>query len=80
MKAPLLPDNILKRISTSDRKAMGKAGLTSEEAALASDVRSERALQRLINSELTRRQGDGQLVYNWSRMDKKTTCKIGWPD
>jgi hypothetical protein len=72
----ILPENILSKMSPADRKKIGKAGVTSEEAALKQIVKSEGELQKLINNELNRR----EIWFAWSRMNKRTTSKIGTPD
>lgn len=71
-----LPDNILRRMSPQDRKPMGKAGMTSDEALTKAIARSERDLQGQISNWLNLK---GIWFYN-ARMDKKTTAKVGTPD
>src|ERR1043165_8946289 len=75
-KATVLPNNYLKCLSAKDRKALGKAGLTAEEAIAAYEAKSERELQRQIVS-LLRLKGIEPIV---SRMDKRTSNNIGTPD
>jgi hypothetical protein len=72
----LLPDKILRLLSSADRRSLGKAGLTAEEAFDAARVKSERDLQNLIESYLNLR----GIVAIRSRMDKKTTTPAGTPD
>ena len=72
----IIPDNILKLISPADRKALGKAGLTAEEAMARCQVRQERDLQNLLKNLLSHR----GIWYAWTRMDKKNTSKLGTPD
>lgn len=76
MKSNLLPPNILKCLSTSDRRSLGKAGMTPEEALSKQVVKSERELQKHIVA-LLRFKG---IEPNVSRMDKRTTHRVGWPD
>ncbi len=71
-----LPENILKRMTPSDRKFMGKAGVTSAESQERFNVANERQLQKLLSNELHRR----GIVFGWSRSDKSTSYTAGWPD
>lgn len=71
-----LPDKVLVCMSPADRKRLGKAGMTSDEAQAQIEARSERELQRQINNLLCLH----DFIFNWSRSDKRTTCKLGWPD
>lgn len=72
----LLPDKVLRLLSPADRRSLGKAGLTAEEAVLAGRVKVERDLQNLIESYFRLR---GVFAIR-SRMDKKTTTPVGTPD
>jgi hypothetical protein len=76
----MLPDNILKAMPVEERRKLGKAGMTSDDAQLKLEATSERILQRQINGWLRIQQSEGRLIFNWNRSDKRTTCKIGWPD
>lgn len=70
----VLPENILKCMSPADRKAIGQ--MTASEASAKSEAKSERDLQQQIIS-LLRLKG---IEPNVSRMDKRKTDRVGWPD
>lgn len=73
---PLLPANFLKCISAEDRKKLGKAGWTPEEALAKATVKNERDLQgKIVN--LLRLKGIEPL---WHRTDKRSHATVGWPD
>lgn len=72
----VLPEHILKRMSPTDRKQLGKAGMTAAEAADKAQVKNERDLSKLIVNYL-RLHGIEPLVH---RTDKKSTATKGWPD
>ena len=76
MNPVILPDNILKRMSAADRKLMGKAGITADEAALKCVARSERDLQRIVIAWL-RHRGYTVIV---SAMHMATSNNVGTPD
>lgn len=71
-----LPDNIKKMMRPEDRKSLGVAGLTNEEAIQRAQVKSERDLQKLIEA-LLRLKGVEPIR---SRMDRKTSNNLGTPD
>lgn len=72
----VFPPNILKCMSPADRKALGKAGLTPEEALQKAETKSEKELQSLIVA-LLRLKGIEPIV---SAMNKRTTNNVGLPD
>lgn len=72
----LLPDKILRLLSPADRRSLGKAGLTAEEAVLAGRIKAERDLQNLIETYFNLR----GIVAIRSRMDKATRTPVGTPD
>lgn len=76
MNSALLPPNFLKCLTTEDRKALGKAGLTPEEALSKAQNKNERDLQGKI-VQLLRLKGIEPL---WHRTDKRSHATIGWPD
>jgi hypothetical protein len=63
-------------MSPSERKKLGKSGLTADEISAMTKVKSERHLQRMISSDLLRR----GIYYIWQRTDKKATASKGMPD
>lgn len=71
-----LPPNFLKLMSEKDRKSLGKVAQTPEETNEKLDAKYEKELQRDCCNLLTLR----GIEYNVSRMDKKKTDKVGWPD
>jgi hypothetical protein len=75
-ESKILPDKILRLLSPADRRSLGVAGLTADEALDAARIKSERDLQNLIESYLNLR----GVVAIRSRMDKKTRTKKGTPD
>lgn len=71
-----LPDSILRRMSKEDRKALGRGGMTVDEAFAKADVKKEAELQNMLVSLLTR----NGIICNRSRMDKRKTDMVGFPD
>lgn len=69
-----LPENILRRMKPSDRKAMGL--LTSEEAGAKCVAKSEKELQQQISGLLDLR----GIPYARQRMDRRSNVVEGWPD
>ena len=76
MKSTLLPDNVLKRMSPSDRKRLGKSGRTAEDCKRDHAHVSEREIHRQIEQWLNSK----GIVFRHDRMDRKTTGTVGWPD
>lgn len=75
-KKEILPNNVLRRMSTEDRKPMGKSGITIQEAQAKGDLRREKDLQRNMENLLRQR----NLFFVRSRMDRRTTTRKGTPD
>lgn len=76
MTGPLLPNNILDKMTREDRERLGKVGKTTSEIDQATAVKLERELHKLMQNELNRR----QIFAVHSRTDKKTTQQPGVPD
>ncbi len=72
----LLPESFLRCLSAEDRKSLGKGGQTEEETLLKAKIRNEKELQRVCLGLLTLR----GIVFDVSRMDKRKTDVVGWPD
>ncbi len=72
----VVPEAWLKCMSPEDRKAMGKAGMTAEEAIAKFTAKNERQLQSQIVN-LLRLKG---IEVCWHRTDKKSAATVGWPD
>jgi hypothetical protein len=72
----IIPENLLRCVNPADRKKLGPAGQTAEEAMQAFTIRSEKDLQKQICNLLSLR----GIWFSWSRMDCKTTAKVGTPD
>lgn len=70
-----IPNHILEKMHPKDRPK-GKAGMTMAEVYARASKRSERETQNQIANYLRQR----NIPFNHSRMDKKTTSTIGWPD
>lgn len=71
-----LPDNILKRLSAADRKSLGRAGMTQEEALAKMEIKKEGQLQNQIVA-LLRLRGIEPI---YQQFGKKTRTKAGTPD
>lgn len=71
-----LPNKFLTCMADADRKAGGKALQTLDEAQARLEGRAERELQNHL-ANLLRLYG---IEANRSRMDKKKTDRVGWPD
>jgi hypothetical protein len=74
--APVLPDAVLRRLAPADRRSLGKAGLTADEAAAAVAARGEKELQQQC-AALLRLRG---YWFAWSATHRRTTAVIGTPD
>ena len=75
----ILPDHLLRLIDPRDRPP-GSAGLTAAEATDKNTQRLEREEQRLFCQWLNLHESLGELTYDWSRTDKRTTRRLGAPD
>lgn len=71
-----LPDRVLRLIDPADRKPLGKAGLTHDEAQQKAAVRLERELHEQFTNWLKLH----RLPYIHAAMCKKSTIRAGWPD
>ena len=77
MKLPaILTDSFLKSLPEEERKKLGKAGITKEEAAAAYSATTEKQLQDDIAQWLDLQ----QIYFETDRMDKKTSGKKGRAD
>lgn len=76
MKAEILPNNVLKLMSPADRRLLGRAGLTTAEVEHIVLERTEKQLQEDMIKLLDQR----GIFFNRSRMDKRTTCRVGMFD
>jgi len=72
----LLPDNILRRMSKTDRAKLGKSGRTMDEVSEQAEVRSERDLQVMIRALLAR----NFTAWETSPWGRKTNRPAGTPD
>lgn len=72
----VFPDDFLRRLPAAERAKLGKAGVTFEEALAKQEAKEEKALQNFIEKLFSLR----GVIANRSRMDKKKTDKVGWPD
>jgi hypothetical protein len=71
-----LPDSFKRCMERGQKKALGKSGLTMQEIDAKNEAQSEKELQKQIVGMLQLR----GYVVNYSRMDKRKTDKVGWPD
>jgi hypothetical protein len=77
MKMPNVPsEGFLKALPDVERRKLGRAGLTAEEAIVRFAAGKERELQKLIANWLL---SEGHFFVR-PRMDKKTTTAKGTPD
>jgi len=72
----LLPDNILRCMSPSDRSNLGKAGLTAEEACAKASTRAERQQHNILISWLRLH----DLWFWHARTDRRSSSTLGTPD
>lgn len=72
----LIHENYLRRMNLADRQALGKAGRTAEERAARAEEKTEKAIQEEIAAWLRIH----YITFNRSRMDRKATGTVGWPD
>lgn len=72
----VIPTNVLRLMPPEERARLGKAGVLPEEALANAEIRLERDLQIRLRALL----GLRGIAYQQSRMDKKTTGTVGWPD
>lgn len=71
-----LPDHFLSKLPPEERRKLGRAGMTSEEAQARYVARSERELQGQVAQHLNRH----QIPFFNPRMDRKSTVQVGMPD
>lgn len=71
-----LPEHVLNKMAKADRGNI----LTAAEAQLKEAVRTERQEQGTFAAWLSLAQSRGELYFTWSRTDKKTTLRPGFPD
>jgi hypothetical protein len=77
MKLPaVLPEGFLRALPLEERKRLGRAGLTSEEAQARYVADQEKKLQRDIATWLNRE----QIYFESDRMDRKTSGRKGRAD
>jgi hypothetical protein len=72
----VIPEHIRRLMPASERQAMGKAAWTMPELTARQAVRLERELQDQIAGYLRLK----EVTFGLSRMDRKTTYTVGWPD
>lgn len=71
-----LPEHFLSKLPPEERKRLGRAGMTSEEAQVRYIARTERELQRDVANYLNLH----QIPFFNPRMDRKSTVQVGMPD
>lgn len=71
-----LPDRVKALMRPEDRKAMGKAGMTTEEALAKADLQAERDIQAGLAGLLAIREVTPLVM----PFGKKSGCTPGWPD
>ena len=71
-----LPNHFLEKLPPEERKKLGRAGMTSEEAQTKYVARSEKALQHAVAEWLQAQ----KYPFFSPRIDKRTTWQIGAPD
>jgi hypothetical protein len=77
MKLPtILPEGFLKSLPEAERKRLGKAGITAEQALQTYRRGQEKELQKQIASYLDL----NQIYYETDRIDQKTSGRRGRPD
>jgi hypothetical protein len=76
MNGKIIPEHLLVLMSKEDRKFLGKTGFTAQEVADLIDKKTEKQIHDDIESYLRR----NRIPYDHSRMDKKSTNKVGDPD
>jgi hypothetical protein len=77
MKLPaVLPDSFLKALPNTERKKLGKAGMTGVEAQARYVAGQEKKLQQEIYQWLLYH----KIYFEWDRMDKRTSGKKGRAD
>ena len=77
MKLPAVPsEGFLAALPEEERRKLGRAGITREEAEATYKRGQEIQLQRLITNYLNL----NEIYYEWDRTDKRTSGKRGRPD
>jgi hypothetical protein len=71
-----LPESFLSKLPIEERRKLGRAGLTYDEAIAKYAVNNERELQRDVSNYLNKK----QIPFLRPRMDKKSTLQVGSPD
>ncbi len=73
----VIPNNILEKMSATDRKSLGRvAGMTADEAITKANHVAEVKTHREIENWLRMR----SILFIHSRTDRKSTIAAGWPD
>jgi hypothetical protein len=72
----VIPENFLRLMSVDQRRPLGKAGLTAEEAILKEIARTEKGEHNIFLSWLMLK----GIPRIYSRTDKRPTIAAGWPD
>jgi hypothetical protein len=72
----IIPENLLRCVNPADRKKLGPAGQTAEEAMASFTAKSEKDLQKQICNLLSLR----GIVYINPPMHKRSILPPGWPD
>ena len=76
----IVPENILRLMTTKDRNRYAKGQLTAEQAIARANDNSERQEQLILALWLKRQEESGYLSYDWSTSHRRTTCRPGMPD
>lgn len=71
-----LSERLIRMMSDSDRAQLGRFGRTEEEVRAELEAKAERDLMKQVTAMLDL----WGIVWNASRMDRRTTCRRGWPD
>ena len=72
----VLPESFLQCMNPSDRKSLGKAGLTASEA----QKKWQRGEERKIHDTVIQWLRLRKIPFIHARMDKPSTIGVGWPD
>jgi hypothetical protein len=72
----VIPEHIRRKMRPEDRQPLGKAAMTMPEITAKAAVKLEKKLQEEIAGYLRMR----GVTFGYSRMDKRTSYTVGWPD
>lgn len=76
MNCTVLPEHILRLMSSQDRKSLGKGAMTADEAVQKFSAKREKEMHDIFSQWLNL----NGIPFIHARTDKRSTIQVGWPD